>query len=197
MLLVTAFEPFGGRTTNRSERVARLLAAQGVATRILPVDFARLAAAVPVLVQAHARQGGSALVMLGEHRGDTMEVERVALNVLHARIADQAGQQPQAARVIADGAAPLALLSTFDSPARPATPDLVAALTAAGVPARLSHHAGTYACNAAYYLALHAGLGLPLRTVFCHLPVEPRLGEPTDDLVARALLLTFGVRHGT
>lgn len=48
-------------------------------------------------------------------------------------------------------------------------------LTAAGIPAQVSHHAGTYLCNAALYLSHHytAMMGRSTHSVFIHLPLTP------------------------
>ena len=48
-------------------------------------------------------------------------------------------------------------------------------LLANGIPAEISHHAGTYLCNAVLYLSQHfsAQLGLPTRSLFLHLPLTP------------------------
>lgn len=44
-----------------------------------------------------------------------------------------------------------------------------------GIPAEVSHHAGTYLCNAMLYLSQHfsAQLKLPTRSMFVHLPLSP------------------------
>lgn len=53
-----------------------------------------------------------------------------------------------------------------------------------GIPAEVSHHAGTYLCNAVLYLSQHfaAQLHLNTRSMFIHLPLCPaqvaRTGEP-------------------
>lgn len=53
-----------------------------------------------------------------------------------------------------------------------------------GIPAEVSHHAGTYLCNAVLYLSQHftAQLHLNTRSMFIHLPLAPaqvaRTGEP-------------------
>ncbi len=44
----------------------------------------------------------------------------------------------------------------------------------AGIPVGVSHHGGTYLCNAALYYALHqiASQELPCQAVFVHLPLD-------------------------
>ncbi|MGB7343356.1 MAG: pyroglutamyl-peptidase I [Pirellulaceae bacterium] len=48
-------------------------------------------------------------------------------------------------------------------------------LTDAGIPNELSHHAGTYLCNAALYLSHHYSqeMGNLTKSVFVHLPLTP------------------------
>src|SRR5262249_53232761 len=149
-VLVTAFEPFDGRARNRSLDAVRLLAARGLPTETLPVDFARLPALVPPLVERARR----ALVLVGEStRARRPTLERTALNAAAARPADNAGAQPRDAEVVPGG--PLALAARWPGAA------LARALRDAGHPVDVSFHAGTYACNAALYLALHHAARLP------------------------------------
>jgi pyroglutamyl-peptidase len=162
----------------------------GLTKHRLPVDFAALAVLVPDL--ARAATGG--LLLVGEAESITeLHVEVVALNVLAARIADNRGQQPARGPIVAEATAPLARAGTFDVDAA------VAALHAASLPARLSHHAGTFACNQAYYLALHTAAALASTPPigFVHVPVnEP----PSSRDLARGIeevLLTFQRGRGT
>jgi pyroglutamyl-peptidase len=48
-------------------------------------------------------------------------------------------------------------------------------LLANRIPVEVSHHAGTYLCNAVLYLSQHfsAELGLPTRSIFLHVPLAP------------------------
>lgn len=48
-------------------------------------------------------------------------------------------------------------------------------LRSAGIPATVSHHAGTFLCNAALFLSQYYAdtMGLPNRTAFVHVPVAP------------------------
>jgi len=174
-LLVTGFEPFGGDTVNPSEIVAAALhgsvveagtrRARVVAQR-LPCAFgdarARLAAAVdewrPVAVLALGLAAGRA----------GLTPERVAINLMDARIADNAGAQPRDEPVAARG--PAAYFSTLPVKA------MVAAMREAGVPAELSLSAGSFVCNELFYGLMHqlAGAGpAACRGGFMHLPLLP------------------------
>lgn len=180
-VVFAAFEPFDGRGRNRSLDAVRLLGSRGAAVRTLPVDFARLEALVPPLVDAC----GKALILVGESEAaQVVTLERVALNLIDARIPDNAGAQPRDVRVVEGG--PLAYEATW--PAR----ELERALRAHGHTVELSAHAGTYACNAALYLALHraASLVAPPRIGFVHVPVN---APWADDERAASVLSLIGV----
>ncbi|MEX1258376.1 MAG: pyroglutamyl-peptidase I [Gemmatimonadota bacterium] len=179
--IVAAFEPFGGRTRNRSwEAVRRLELTPGVERVLLPVDFVRLRKVIPKL----AARIPSALLLVGEVPSGPLRVEGVALNVLHSDRPDNAGS------VVADvpivPGAPLALRVRWNPG------EVTRALTAEGIPAVPSFHAGTYACNAALYLALHH-LPASSRVGFLHLP--RRGGPPGTGLprLVRAVELVFAV----
>lgn len=176
-ILVTAFEPFGGRSVNRSqlvlEHIARAAASPRgirpearVVTRTLPVSFGRLE---KTLERALACKP-EAVLLLGESgKAEELRLERLAVNRIDARIADNDGVQPTAERVVEDG--PAAYFSTLPLGAA------LASVRRAGVAAELSSDAGLYACNAAYYLTLHklhaAGLeSTPV--IFVHVPVKSR-----------------------
>jgi pyroglutamyl-peptidase len=107
-ILVTGFEPFDGQSLNPSWEVARALhglqlqGAQVTAVQ-LPCVFAQ---ALPALQQALAEHCPDIVLALGQAEGRCdFSVERVAINVMDARIADNAGDQPIDVPVIAGGPA--------------------------------------------------------------------------------------------
>ena len=182
-VLLTGFEPFGGETINPSwEAVRRLdgmrIAGATIAARQLPCVFGAALAELdrqmdalrPDLVIAVGQAGG---------RPD-ITVERVAINVDDARIADNAGQQPIDQPVAADG--PAAYFATLPIKA------IVAGLREQGIPASVSQTAGTFVCNHVMYGLLHRG---GARGGFIHIPYLPEQaarhpGQPSmrlDDCV--------------
>jgi len=179
MVLLTAFEPFAGRAVNQSERVARLVAEQpprGVAVElaILPVRFAALARALPRLMAARA------VVMLGESgRAQGLTFERVAVNLIDARIADNAGRRPIDVPVRERG--PAAYFSTAPVKA------LAEAARRARAPVALSTSAGTYACNASYYLALHQAQRVDPHPAIVFIHVPQKLPATRRHLMAAGL----------
>jgi pyroglutamyl-peptidase len=167
-ILVTGFEPFGGQSLNPSWEVARALhglpleGAQVTAVQ-LPCVFAQ---ALPALQQALAQHRPDIVLALGQAEGRCdFSVERVAINVMDARIADNAGAQPIDLPVIAGG--PAAYFSTLP------IKSLVAGLKAAGFPASVSQTAGTFVCNQVFYALQHTLAGLGVHSGFVHLPLLP------------------------
>ena len=170
-VLVTAFEPFAGRTRNGSATVAAALPAAGSAeARIvvvrLPVTWdapARLA----TLVAEHRPR---LILGLGEGHPGRIAWERIARN--RADGADERGAPPPAATLSADG--PTERRGTLQCD--PAWfPD-------ATVPIVASDDAGAYLCNALYWHA--TALDAP-RVGFLHLPPQ---GATADDAYRAAIV---------
>ena len=177
VLLLTGFEPFGGDVRNPSLELVQaldgtLIKGCQVVSVVLPCAFgaapAALAAAIsrwqPLLVMAVGQAGGRA----------ELSLERVAINLIDARIADNAGQQPIDEPVVAGG--PAAYFSTLPIKA------MVQAVREAGVPAGVSHSAGTFVCNQVFYVLQHqlarqdGPADLPATRVpsgFMHVPFLP------------------------
>ena len=168
-VLLTGFEPFGGESINPSWQVAQALhgsVAGGlpIVAEQLPCVFgsARLA-----LLQALQRHRPRLVLALGQAQGRTdFSIERVAINVDDARIADNAGAQPVDEPVVAG--APAAYFATLPIKA------MAAALRAGGLPASVSQSAGTFVCNHVFFALMHALAGQAhTRGGFMHLPLLP------------------------
>jgi pyroglutamyl-peptidase len=167
-ILITGFEPFGGQHINPSWEVARALA-QGhvpqaqVQAIQLPCVFAQAASA---LTRALDDFLPDIVLALGQAEGRCdISVERVAINIMDARIADNAGAQPIDQPVVPPG--PAAYFSTLP------IKHLVARMRAAGFPASVSQTAGTFVCNQVFYALQHALVGRPVRSGFVHVPLLP------------------------
>lgn len=167
-VLLTGFEPFGGQGLNPSWEVASALhravvAGAHVTAVQLPCVFAQ---ALPALQQALAQHRPEIVLALGQAEGRCdLSVERVALNVMDARIPDNGGDQPIDVPVVAGG--PAAYWSTLP------IKSLVAGLKAAGFPASVSQTAGTYVCNQVFYALQHRLAGQGVHSGFMHLPLLP------------------------
>jgi len=172
VFLVTGFEPFGAHGLNPSEAVAKSLDGRrigGVAVvgAVLPVHHREAAWRVALLLRELAPL---AVLHLGLAEGRArLALERVALNVMEYPLPDNAGYRAEGEPCAADG--PAAYFSTLP------LPEMLAALTAEGIPAYVSNTAGTYLCNQTLYTTLHeiAIRELPARAGFVHLPLSPAM----------------------
>jgi pyroglutamyl-peptidase len=168
-VLLTGFEPFGGRTVNASwDAVGRVADAwdrpERLVTARLPVSFRGGRQALRLAVRDHAPD---VVVAVGEAgTRAAVGIERVALNVIDAPLPDNDGSAPVDVPVVAG--APTALLSGL-----PIKACLLAA-RATGAPVEVSNSAGTYVCNATFYALMHLLAGQPgVVGGFVHVPVEP------------------------
>ena len=188
-VLVTGFEPFGGGSVNPSEQAAHALAAAPppglrLAAAVLPVTYA---GALPALRAAIARHEPDVVLALGLAGGRPhIAVERVAINIDDARIADNDGARLIDAPVVAGG--PAAYFATVPIKA------ITAAIRAALVPAEVSQSAGTFLCNHVFYQCCHiAAIERPgLRAGFLHLPWLPEqaIARPGEASMTLAAMLT-------
>lgn len=179
-ILLTGFEPFGGDSINPSADLAAALAQGQTAIRhvILPCAFAPLEAALRAAIETHQP---TLLIGFGLATGRAaISLERVAINMIDARIPDNLGAAPIDQPILPDG--PAAYFSQLPIKA------CHAELANAGIPAEISQTAGTYVCNAAFFLARHlAYTAYPgLRTGFVHIPCRDDMpaaqqGAPTLD----------------
>jgi pyroglutamyl-peptidase len=169
VILLTGFEPFDGESVNPSWQVAQALHGETVAgarvqSLCLPCAFGD---ALDVLGAALARQRPGIVLALGQATGRAdFSPERVAINLNDARIPCNAGRQPIDEPVVPG--APAAYFSTLPIKA------IAAALREAGLPAAVSHSAGTYVCNHVFYGLMHAlRRRRGVRAGFMHLPLLP------------------------
>lgn len=172
-LLLTGFEPFGGERRNPSIELARALEGQrvhglSIVVQPLPCVFET---AAQVLEAALDRWAPAMVLALGQAGGRCeLSFERVALNLIDARIPDNAGAQPIDRPVHAGG--PAAYFTSLPVKA------MVAAARAAGVPASLSTSAGTFVCNQVFYALMHRLATAPpapaVAAGFLHLPLLPQ-----------------------
>jgi pyroglutamyl-peptidase len=171
-VLLTGFDAFGGETVNpswlavQSLHGKRILGRKLVAAQ-LPTVFD---ASLPQLRQLLDKHRPELVICVGQAGGrSAISLERVAINVNDARIADNAGATPIDAPVVAGG--PAAYFSTLPIKA------MLRDLLARGIAAEVSQTAGTFVCNHVFYglmhlLATRANLKAA-RGGFVHLPYLP------------------------
>lgn len=147
-LLITAFEPFGGESENPSALALGLLPETiggiRLEKRLLEVTFLGAKDAVCRYVDEIKPDYAICLGQAGGRAAITPE--RVAINVMDARIADNAGYKPEDEPVVTGGAnAHFATLPIKR---------MVSAMERANVAAAVSNSAGTYVCNSTMYACL-------------------------------------------
>lgn len=159
-VVVTGFEPFGGRRVNRSwEAVKRLQAPPSWEKRLLAVDYQKIVGEIAEL----AKQKPACLLLVGESPCRHLAVEQVALNLADTTRADNSQSPPRRETLLDDQ--PLALRASWDARV------VAKRIAAAGIPAAASYHAGTYCCNASLYLAI-ASLAAHTAVGFLHVPAR-------------------------
>jgi len=168
-VLLTGFEPFNKEVVNPAwEAVRSLEGWAGANFRVevmqLPCVFGQ---ANLVLTEALARLAPDVVIAVGQAGGRVdMSVERVAINVDDAPIADNAQRQLVDEAIVEGG--PAAYFSTLPIKA------IVAALKAEGVPASVSQTAGTFVCNHVFYGLMHATAASAAKAGFIHIPYLPQ-----------------------
>ncbi len=195
--LITGFAPFDGEAINPSLEIAQsldgeTLAGHRIVAAALPTEFARALATLDVHLRHHRPRLVVALGQAGGRSG--ISLERVAVNLIDARIADNAGEQPVDVRVVRNG--PAAYFSTLPIKA------MLAALRDADIPVELSQSAGAFVCNQVFYGLMHrlARRRKRVRGGFIHVPYLPRQAEKFPgtaslplDTMTRALRLCLHV----
>ncbi|KAA5545280.1 pyroglutamyl-peptidase I [Roseiconus nitratireducens] len=157
-VLLTAFEPYDRWDDNSSwlaviDFTSWYEGNLEITTRRYPVDLGRTQRQLELDLQ----QDFDFAIHLGQSPGSPLiKLESVGLNL-------RTDGEP----LISDG--PTAYRSPTD------LHDCLGRLLEAGIPAEVSHHAGTYLCNATLYLSQHYSemMGRKTRSVFMHLPLTP------------------------
>lgn len=177
-VLLTGFEPFGEVAENPSQQIVthfahaeNCISELELATAVLPVVYDLAGERLKVLL---AQQQPDAVLLLGvAARREGIHLERVALNLMDAPIADNAGRLRKGQRI--DSRGPAAYWSTLP------LERLQAALSAAGIPAQISNHAGAYLCNYAFFVARRA-LEQARHRVPCGFVHLPALGDESPNM---------------
>jgi len=173
-VLVSGFEPFGGDTRNPSALVALALSGRRIEGHlvtgvVLPCVFGQ---ARGELLSHVKRLGPDLVICLGEAGGRAaISLERIAINLEDARIADNAGAQPREQLIEPRG--PAAYFSTLPLAA------IAQALAQESLPVETSLSAGTFVCNHVFYGLMHDLSHQPqVRAGFIHVPYLPEQALP-------------------
>ena len=181
-ILMTAFEPFGGKQRNISAEVLRLLpetiCGYSIRKMLLPVAFGKAAERI-------LREQTDIVFMLGEAAGrDVVTPEIRAVNLRDARIPDNEGNQPAGKAIIPGGP------ETYET--RIPMRQIVARMQEEGYQIRVSEDAGTFVCNDTFY---SAGTRQRAPAVFIHCPAEADSAAACADTVRRFAELTLSDRQ--
>jgi len=191
-ILLTGFDPFGGASLNPSwlavkQLHGRQIAGHRIVAAQLPTVFGESLHRLKALLKQHQP---ALVICVGQAGGrSAISLERVAINVNDAPLADNAGAQPVDTAVVPG--APAAYFTSLPIKA------MLATLQREGIAAEVSQTAGTFVCNHVFYGLMHAlATQRPLRLSrggFVHLPWLPEQGTPSMalDEVVRGLRLAL------
>ncbi len=192
-ILVSAFEPFGGSGRNSSldtmNRLPAVLYGHEIVKITLPVVYGECGRLLREKIAEYAPSDLAAVLCLGQAAGrGAVTPEYVAVNVRHARAADNAGISYDLTPI---GTGADAYISGLP------VGKMVDAMKNAGVPANVSFTAGTYVCNDLMYAAAEACLPLGIPSGFIHFPLSLEIaqfeGKAGTTLTLPQELLTRGL----
>ncbi|AJI73425.1 pyrrolidone-carboxylate peptidase [Francisella tularensis subsp. novicida GA99-3548] len=169
-VLVTGFAPFGGEKINPSWQAVKQLPDSINGAKIIkkqiPVSFKGSVNDLDKLIEKY---NPDVIIAVGEAGGRAaVSIERVAINVDDARIADNDNYQPKNIKISANGEnAYFSKLPIYK---------IQAAIQAQGIPAYISDSAGTYVCNHVMYHLLEVlSKKYPNKIAgFIHVPYAPQ-----------------------
>lgn len=189
-ILITGFEPFGGETINPSweavKSLPEVISEYSLTKLLLPVVFGEAAS----LALKTAEEMNLDFILCIGQAGGRAEVtpELVAINLRHASIPDNNGNQPKDEPIKAG--APAAYFSTI--PAR----KIADAINAAGVPSKLSYSAGAYVCNDLLYTLLSHYENSNTKVGFIHIPYSTEQEKsPSMDMPDIIKALTVAIEN--
>ena len=191
-MLLTGFEPFDGAVANPSQAAVELVAStwsgpEVLVVEVLPVAFDRSASRISALLAEHEPAVVIATGLAGGRAA--VSLERVAANLIDARIPDADGAQPVDAPSL-PGAIGGAVTSL---PVKVIARDIAAA----GIPVELSLSAGLYVCNHVFMHVAAWAAPRRARAGFIHLPWgsgPAPAGEPELPIEAMAEALRIALR---
>lgn len=167
-ILLTAFDAFAGEVINPAalalEKVKSIENIQ-LKKLILPTVFGQ---SLQILREEMENFHPHAVICLGQAGGRSgISLERVAINIIDARIPDNKGNAPLDVTIAQDG--PAAYFSSLPIKA------MVKTLRDGGIPSSISNTAGSFVCNYIMYGLLHELRNKAhIRGGFVHLPYLPQ-----------------------
>ena len=160
-VLLTGFEPFGKASQNPSAEIVQAISGDNIVTAVLPVTYAQSAKLLLALIDQHEPD---VVICLGQAEGrHEITLERVAINLDDARLADNEGVLRTDSEIVVGG--PNAYFSTLP------VKGIMSAIKSVGVPATVSLSAGAFLCNHLFYITQHKLAGTNVRSGFVHVPL--------------------------
>lgn len=168
-ILVTGFDPFGGEIINPATEAVKRLPDEIAGAEIVKIEVPTVfRKAIERLEKAIEREKPDITISIGQAGGRfDITVERVAINIDDARIADNEGNQPIDVPIFEDGEP--AYFAKLPIKA------MVKEMIDNNIPASVSNSAGTFVCNHIMYgLLYNADKNYPnMRGGFIHIPFLP------------------------
>lgn len=168
-VLITGFDPFGGAAINPAYEAVKLLpdAIEGAEIHKLeiPTVFEKDG---EVLAKAIDEQQPDIVICVGQAGGRSdISIEKVAINLMEARIPDNEQQQPLNQVIHEDGET--SYFATIPVKA------MVSKVKEAGIPSSVSYTAGTFVCNDIMYRLLYLAeeKEQTIKGGFIHVPYLP------------------------
>ena len=189
-LLITGFEPFGGEEINPSwDAVCSLPAEIGEysLTKLrIPVVFGEAASTV---LAAAGEIEPDVIICVGQAGGRAaITPELVGINLRHAKIPDNKGNQPMDEPIILGGNA--AYFSTL--PVR----QIAEAINNSGITSQVSYSAGAYVCNDLLYTLLSHFEGTKTKVGFIHVPYSSEQNkEPCMEIGQISNALSIAIKN--
>ena len=188
-LLITGFEPFGGETINPSweavKQLPNIINDYELVKLELPVVFGlAFEKALALANEINA----SVILCVGQAGGrNAITPELIAINLRHASIPDNNGNQPKDEPIILGGDS--AYFSTL--PVR----KMAEAIRAVDISSQVSYSAGAYVCNDLLYSLLSHFNGSSTRVGFIHIPYcEEQDKQPAMPLSSVIRALTIAIK---
>lgn len=187
-LLITGFEPFGGEAINPSWEALKLIPDVikdfNIVKMEIPVVFGK---AAEIIIEKAEEIGADVILCIGQAGGrDAITPEMLGINLRHASIPDNEGNQPLDEKIIEGG--DVAYFTTL--PARA----IAEKISAKGIGAKVSYSAGAYVCNDVIYSLLAHFNGSDVKLGFIHIPYSKEQGkEPSMSLDKISLAIVTAI----
>ncbi len=168
-VLITGFDPFGGATINPAFEAVKLLPDTIQEAEIIKIEIPTVFKKDGEVLEAAIKEHQPDIVLcVGQAGGRSgVTIEKVAINLMEARIPDNDGQQPLNQPIHEDGKN--AYFATIP------VKTMVNSVKAQNIPSSVSYTAGTFVCNDIMYRLLYlAEKEYPaMRGGFIHVPYLP------------------------